>query len=82
MSKIDLKAILAKRIVQFPSDENMSDKDIKRNVIKVMEEVWNTAVDECKKAAHLSDFACEFLQEGADGAIVMEDIEQVKQMIL
>ncbi len=41
-NKVDLKAILAKHST---SDSN--------NVLAAMKEIWNTCVDECKKAANI-----------------------------
>ena len=43
--------ILAKRIVVFPSDENMSDEAIKRNVIAAMKEYGNNIREAALKAA-------------------------------
>lgn len=78
--KIDLKAILTKHSKQHKDIlEIYPDYDIKRisingkDILSIIEEVWNTAVDECKKSATVG-------YNGYDW--IVKDIEKVKQMIL
>lgn len=86
--QIDLKAILAKHnshakyIIKLNGDPFRllyGGHDL-RNILK---EVWNTAVDECIKAARTRDFP---LDDGSDTGgyaigIDRDSIEQVKTMI-
>ena len=76
-NKIDLKAILAKHspivAAELEHNNRLPNHIMSVAVEKALVEVWNTAVDECKKSATVG-------HNGYDW--IVKDIEKVKQMIL
>ena len=78
MEKINLKDILTKHILlQSKGDGPISHTEA---ALSAMKEIWNIAVDECKKAAvvdidYMQETPCQCTVDG-------DSIEEVKKMIL
>lgn len=80
--KINLKEILAKHSESFNLAEKgfkVSDKVLSNDALLAMKEVWDMAVDECKKAAKTKPGRDENNLWGE--YIDLRSIEQVKNMI-
>ena len=77
---INVREILAKRIVKFPEDtaNGMTDEAIRRNVIAVTKEIVETVVDKCGE--HFIKCLSEQLDKTKPVSI-KGSISQVKQMI-
>lgn len=57
-----------------------TDEEVRSVIISVMEKrIYNQAIDDAIKAVRLTEFASEFLQEGADDAIDKESLLKLKK---
>ena len=77
--KINVTAILSKRIEVFPSEGDMTDEAIKRNVKAAIKEIVEAVIDRCAKEVNAQAEYSEHY--GATVHIDKESILKVKEQI-
>lgn len=67
-------------LVNGITGRRFTDEEVRTAIISVKEKnAYNQAIDDAIKAVKLTDFAYEFLQEGADDAIDKESLLKLKK---